>query len=108
MIGARFAIYTATVFILPACDTGPGSDIGPKLPVLPPVDYRVLIRDDAQRPVTGATLRVSGEPTTAASGTHGRVIFRSSLSMTSSRSIERSVRCRSSNTDMSFWCGSSS
>jgi hypothetical protein len=58
---------------LAAC-TGQGSDIGPRLQPIDGNDYRVLVHDDAGRPVCNAIVRISGVSGFATSGRGGRAI----------------------------------
>ena len=74
--GARPAIYISVLgLLLAACHKGGGSDIGPKLAPLPDFDYRVLVRDDSGRPITGATVRVSGAQSVPVTGRSGRAFL---------------------------------
>ncbi len=77
---ARAGFAWAGLLLVLGCSRGTGSDIGPNLDVLPAGDYRVLVRNDAGKPVVGATIRVAGVGPTAATGSLGRGILRAVFS----------------------------
>lgn len=64
--------FALALLLLPACRQGSGSDIGPILDRAPRDDWRVLVRDDQGRAVSGATVSVEGVTSTAITGRPGR------------------------------------
>jgi len=52
--------------------SGSGSDIGPEIPEVRTSDYRVVVHDDADRPVSGALVSLLGPGGVGATGRMGR------------------------------------
>lgn len=72
----RIPSWACLALLLTACSKGAGSDIGPDLRPLPDYDYRVLVRDDSGRPVSGALVSLDVVSTTATTGRTGRAFLR--------------------------------
>ena len=79
MISARTAAGMVMFLTFGGCHRGDGSDIGPTLQPLENYDYRVLVRDDMSRPVTGALITISGALQQAVTGRSGRAYLREFL-----------------------------
>ena len=67
-------IAAAMMVMLAACE-GDGSDIGPRLPLLPAESTKVMVFDDGNRGVVSATVSVVGSSTSALTGRNGRGDF---------------------------------
>jgi len=59
---------------LSSCTRGDGSDIGPDLRLLPPGDYKVLVRNDQGEAVVEAQILIAGVTGTATTGHTGRAM----------------------------------
>ncbi|MEC8651749.1 MAG: carboxypeptidase-like regulatory domain-containing protein [Planctomycetota bacterium] len=70
----RDMIAAAMMVMLAACE-GDGSDIGPRLPLLPAESTKVMVFDDGNRGVVSATVSVVGSSTSALTGRNGRGDF---------------------------------
>jgi len=70
--GRGRAAVVLALLALASCRQGTGSDIGPILERRPTEDWRVLVRDDQGRAVSGATIAVEGIAKRAVTGRSGR------------------------------------
>lgn len=67
------ALLVLVAATLAACEQGPGSDIGPRLPPLPAASSKVVVLDDDGQGVVGARVTVDG--IVATTGRNGRGDF---------------------------------